>query len=400
MAITTARPAPSLFSRIDRLRSRLAARLGIRVWYGIGIETWAPLLLRYGHTVSPWQLPRLVLFTLLSALNSFCGLLTRLLFGARIGEVRLHPAPIFVLGHWRTGTTYLHELLASDPRFIYPRGYQCGAPRLFLLLETTFRPFLNFALPQHRPMDAMRFDLERAQEDEYALLGLIGHSNMRSFIFPAAGPQDADYLSLRKLDDRARQCWTDNWIYFLKSVAIRHGDDQRFILKSPQHTARVRTILQVFPQAKVVHLVRNPLDIYASSVRTWKALCDTQGLQRPGAADGWIPENVLSTFQEMHRCFEADRHLIPRANLIDVRYEELTADPMQTLQQIYAQFGLGNPRDCAAIAERISESAHYRRNAHRLSASELHSVAVRWADFTQRYGYGDAVAEAMARHGS
>jgi sulfotransferase family protein len=201
MVTTTVRPAPSFLSRIDRLRSRLSAKLGIRVWYGIGIETWAPLLLRYGHTVSPWQLPRLVLFTLLSALNTFCGLLTRLLFGARIGEVRLHPAPIFVLGHWRTGTTFLHELLSSDPRFIYPRGYQCGAPRLFLLLETTFRPFLNFALPQHRPMDEMRFDLERAQEDEYALLGLVGHSNMRSFIFPAAGPQDADYLSLRALDD-------------------------------------------------------------------------------------------------------------------------------------------------------------------------------------------------------
>ena len=386
--------------RTSHLRSYLASKLGIRVWYGIGIETWLPLLLRHGHSVTVWQLPRVAWFTFLSALNTFSGLLTRLIFGARIREVRLHPSPIFVLGHWRTGTTFLHELLASDPRFICPRGYQCGTPHLFLLLDTSFRPLLRYALPDHRPMDEMRFDLERPQEDEYALLGLLGRSNMKSFIFPAAGPQDADYLSLRDLGEGARDTWIANWIYFLKSVAIRHGDDQRLVLKSPQHTARVRTILKAFPQAKFVLLVRNPLEIYASSVRTWKALCDTQGLQRRGSADGWIAESVLSTFEEMHRCFEKDRDLIPQGNLIELRYEDLVADPMRALQRIYAGFDLGDPNGCAAIEDRISESNGYRRNAYKMSRPEMETVVERWSDFTARYGYGDVVAQALMCHGS
>src|SRR5690606_30874249 len=102
--------------RIGDIRSRLAAKLGFRVWYGIGLGTWLPMLLRYGHTISVWQVPRVVLFTLLSGINTVVGLQTRFIFGRRIRSVVLDPAPIFVLGHWRSGTTFLHELLASDPR--------------------------------------------------------------------------------------------------------------------------------------------------------------------------------------------------------------------------------------------------------------------------------------------
>jgi hypothetical protein len=346
-----------------------------------------------------WQLPRIAMFTLLSVLNTCFGVLTRLIFGRRIREVRLHPSPIFVLGHWRTGTTFLHELLASDPRFVAPRGHQCGAPNLFLMLETTFRPLLRYVLPERRPMDDMVFDLERPQEDEFALLGLLGRSTMRSFIFPNAGPLDPDYLSLRRLDERARARWIAQWLYFLKSVAIRHGDNQRLVLKSPHHTARVQLILRVFPDAKFVHLVRNPLAVYASTVRTWKILSDTQGLAPKGSADAWIGESVVSTFEEMYRCFEEDRVLIAPGNLCELRYEELAADPMRAVQQIYDSLALGDIAQCGPIAQRIGESSNYRANTHRLSGAEIETVARRWSAYTARFGYADVVAEALRSNG-
>ena len=383
-------------SWLRKLRSSLAASLGFRIWYGIGLETWLPLLARNCRSISIWQVPRVALFTLLSAFNSVVGLFSRLIFARRIRQVQLHPAPIFVLGHWRTGTTFLHELLASDPRHIFPKGYQCGTPHLFLLLETSFRPLLGYALPERRPMDDMRLDLERPQEDEYALLGLLGHSTLRSFIFPADGPADGAYLSLRDLDAAARAAWKEAWVYFLKSVAIRHGDDRRLVLKSPQHTARVRTILEVFPDAKFIHLVRNPFAVFASTVRTWQILSDTQGLQGVGAADAWVKESVLATFAEMYRCYEEDRALIPAGNLYELRYEDLAADPMRALGDIYRALDLGDVTHCEGpAARRVLESSGYKVRSHQLDPADAALVARRWADFIARYRYHDEAAGAL-----
>jgi hypothetical protein len=196
----------------------------------------------------------------------------------------------------------------------------------------------------------------------------------------------------------ARGRWIDQWLYFLKSVTIRHGDDTRLVLKSPHHTARVRLILRVFPQAKFVHLVRDPLAVYASTVRTWKILSDTQGLAPRGSADDWIGESVLSTLEEMYRCFEEDRSLIPAGNLCELRYEELAADPLRALQKVYDSLALGDVAQCTSIAQRIGESSNYRGNAHRLNRVETETVARRWSAYTERFGYGDAVAEAVQSH--
>lgn len=367
--------------------------LGFRIWYGIGLGTWLPLLARHGLTISPWQIPRVVLFTALSAFNSGVGLLLRLIFAQRIRAVTLNPSPVFVVGHWRSGTTYLYELLSCDDRLIWPKGYQCGSPHIFLLLDSVLRHLLNFAVPSRRPMDDMAFSLERPQEDEFALLGLLGKSTLRFCIFPGAGPTDQDYLSLRALHPAERQRWVDAWLYFLKSVAVRHGDNRRLLLKSPQHTARIRTILSVFPKAKFIHIARNPLEIYASTVRTWNALADSQGLEGSGKARSWVKAHVLATFAEMYACYDEDRELIPEGQLVEIQYEDLVADPVEVLRLIYRELDLGDVEAfLPALQGRLRESSGYKTNVHQVDDADAAAVGATWARYAARYGYADAAA--------
>ena len=56
-------------------------------------------------------------------IHSILGAIQKLVYGRRIRRTTLRP-PIFILGHWRTGTTLLHELLSLDPRHGYPTSYQ------------------------------------------------------------------------------------------------------------------------------------------------------------------------------------------------------------------------------------------------------------------------------------
>src|SRR4029077_5609932 len=78
---------------------------------------------------------------------------------------------IFIIGHWRTGTTLLYELLTLDQRFIAPTPMECFAPAVCLGFGRVLR-WLSFMLPANRPMDNMPVGWDRPQEDEFALMNL------------------------------------------------------------------------------------------------------------------------------------------------------------------------------------------------------------------------------------
>jgi hypothetical protein len=90
---------------------------------------------------------------------------------------------IFIIGHWRTGTTLLHELLTLDEGFTAPSTIECFAPALCLALGWLLRR-LKFFLPANRPMDNMLLGWDQPQEDEFALMNLGLGSPYEAMIFP------------------------------------------------------------------------------------------------------------------------------------------------------------------------------------------------------------------------
>ena len=84
-----------------------------------------------------------VLMALFSLMNFGLWLLQTLFWGRRIARTQLQGDPIFVIGHWRSGTTLLHELLVLDERHTYSNTYDCFCPNHFLLTAPVFRPLLE-----------------------------------------------------------------------------------------------------------------------------------------------------------------------------------------------------------------------------------------------------------------
>ena len=218
--------------------------------------------------------------TLTSVLNTVAGVFEWFLFNNAVRRVKLKEPPLFVLGHWRSGTTLLHELLMLDERHTCPTTYQCFAPHHFLwtvVVLSCFRPAI--LLPKKRPMDDMAAGWDRPQEDEFALVNLGVPSPYLAWAFPNHGPVYDEYLDLRTLPVAERESWKNKWRGFVRRIAL--ANDRRIVLKSPTHTARVRTILEVFPDAKFIHIVRDPLALFPSTVRLWKSLSEVQGFQIP-----------------------------------------------------------------------------------------------------------------------
>lgn len=355
-------------------------------WHGLRIGDWLRLLRDHQWRLSGRGWRRFLTVSAVAAINSTMSTYDRLKYGSRIRRVEITEPPLFVLGHWRSGTTLLHELLIRDPRHTYPTTYQCFAPHHFNSTERWVTPVTGWLLPAKRPMDNVEMGWKRPQEDEFALMNLGLPSPYRCWAFPGNGPIDEPYLTLEGLGEEELAAWRDALRHFVRAVSLK--DSRRVVLKSPPHTARVRELLKVFPDAVFVHLVRDPRTLYPSTVRMWQALGDTQGLQRRLTSTDWIEPHVLDNLEAMYNAYERDRQLIPDGRLVELRYEDLIADPRAQVQRIYDELPLGDfgPIEPALDAY-LQEKREYKANRYELEPHVEATLRERWGWYFEEYGY-------------
>jgi hypothetical protein len=366
-----------------------------RFWHGMGFPPWLKLLARNRFAVSPSRIPMAVSITNATMLNSFAGVFDQLLFSHRARSTKLAAPPLFVLGHWRSGTTLLHELLILDSRHTYPNTYECFAPLHFSWTEWFVPPLLRWLMPSTRPMDMMEAGWDRPQEDEFALANMGIPSPYLAWAFPNHGPVADEYLDLLSLSVAERQRWKRALRLFVQRIATVRN--RRIVLKSPTHTARVKTLLEVFPDARFVHIVRDPLALFPSTMRLWNTLSQVQGLQTVDDGLPWVERQVLDTFTRMYARFEQDRQLIPAGHLAEIRYEELIADPVGQMESVYDQLGLDDFHSARpAIANYAAAHSTYRPSRYSLSPDTIERVRRHWAPYFERYGYNHATADAAS----
>ena len=217
----------------------------------------------------PTRIPMAAIVSMLAPLNDMMGGLQSLFHGRRIANTELAGPPVFILGHWRSGTTLLHELLVRDESWSYPTSFQCFAPHHFLLTEWQFNLFGSWLVPSKRPMDNMAAGWRLPQEDEFALLALGLPSPYRRMAFPNHSAPDLNYLDWTGITPDEHRLWTDSLKQFMQAVTYKTG--KPLVLKSPTHTGRVgragRSVsrCQVYPYrarpAKVVPVDLSALEI-------------------------------------------------------------------------------------------------------------------------------------------
>ena len=354
------------------------------IWLGFDLFSWFRVLARYRFRIGLRQIPIALAITLGGAVQTLLRLAEQLIYGKKIARTEIADSPIFIIGHWRSGTTHLHELLALDPRFTCPTTYECFSPHHFLVSRRFVAPFIKYALPATRTQDNMAIGLDRPQEDEFALCMLGVVSPYMNHAFPHQQKKYLDFYDLDRIDRREAQRWEHAFVRFLKKVTLLRP--KPIILKSPPHTFRIATLLRLFPRARFVYLVRNPYDVFLSTVSLWKSLAKALSLQSVDFTG--LEEYVFEAFNLMYQKFEETRGLIPRSQLCTVRYEDLAVDPIGQLRILYENLGLnGFDAVVPALQKYLAGVANYQKNTYTLPP-EIHAkITQRWGAFIAQYGY-------------
>lgn len=353
-------------------------------WIGCDAFAWSQLLVRHRFAVhwTKWYVAAAATFV--SIFHTAFRLVQSALFGQLVAKTAISKPPVFILGHWRSGTTLLHELLIRDPRHAYPTTYQCLAPHHFILTGSWLPKCLWWMMPSHRPMDNMPMGWDRPQEDEFALCLLGEPSPYERIAFPN---QVADTSSLdhRGWNARKLEQWCATFRRFMQQLTyVNRG--RRLILKSPPHTARLRTLTELFPDARFIHIVRNPFVLFPSTINLWKSLDVTQGLQKPTFAG--LRDYVLDTLPLMYEQFDDARSQLMANRFVEIQYEELIRDPVGHVAEIYRRLELGGFETARPLIEEyVAGTKNYETNRYELPDVDRDAVTHRWGEYARKYGY-------------
>jgi len=342
------------------------------------------LLIAHGGVDWP-HLPQAAVITLHTLLSLPSRMRCSLQYGRRIQETEISLPPVFVIGHWRSGTTFLHELLSQDPALTAVTLWQAMAPSSFLTLGF-LKPIVARLIPTRRPMDAVEVKLDAAYEEEAALAALGRRSFFHCFYFPRhAERQFRESVLFDGLETDEIEQWKASYLWFLKAVTFASGN-RRIVLKNPANTARVGMLVEMFPGAHFIHVYRNPYLVYQSTRQMRLRTLGQFGLQRVTAHN--VERQALDDYVRLMKRFFEQKHLIPENNLFELRYEDLETDPIGQMRKAYAALGLEGFDTAKRSMQRfVDDQAGYRKNHYKLDEDTIRRIEAHWNFTIERWGY-------------
>lgn len=246
--------------------------------------------------------------------------------------------PVFVIGHWRSGTTHLHYLLAQDKRFVYLDSFQAFFFKIAFVSKGIMKPLLNYFMPSTRPQDNVKIDAKSPQEEEHPFTNLTEKSGMQTFFFPKNIGYFDKYNVFEGVSHNEKKEWKKIYLKMLKQISLFQGKDKQLLLKNPHNTGRVKELLELFPNAKFIYIHRNPYDVYSSTKHLYKKAVKTQYLQEFSEKE--IEERVLYCYEKSMQKYIENKQYIPKESLCEVSFKELDSQPLDTIEKIYKQLDL------------------------------------------------------------
>jgi omega-hydroxy-beta-dihydromenaquinone-9 sulfotransferase len=351
---------------------------------GITFPDWCRTLRDNHFAVAPRSWHRAAIVTAGSVLNSWYRHREERTFGERLDQVTVRP-PLFILGHWRSGTTLLHHLLALDERFAYPNLYEVFFPHTFLCTEDDRTGLVSPLIPRTRVFDNVAQGFEMPNEDEFATAASSLCSPYMMWSFPRATARYERYLTFRGVPEDELNRWKSAFLRFLKKLTLRY--DRPLLLKSPPHTARVKILLDLFPDARFVHVHRDPYTVFRSTRHLNDVLTGSLQFQPPDPADR--DEAVIRRYRLMHDAYFDERGLIPEGRLHELAFEDLERDPVGQMRGVYESLGLpGFDEVLPRLEEQVDRMADYRKNTYAdLSADLKDRLRISWRRSFEAWGY-------------
>jgi omega-hydroxy-beta-dihydromenaquinone-9 sulfotransferase len=290
--------------------------------------------------ISPWILKTIVFEPI--------RWLELVIFNRKIRGHKLEKDPLFILGFYRSGTSYLHECFTQDDRFGYHNNFQMVLPEIMLSTEKVLLPVFEFICrlfklkdSVHRVPLSFRFP---GEEDATMTTYLDPKGAQWGYFFPKMmEEQFQKYVLFDNLTDSELQDWKESFSYLINKISIANKGKQ-LVLKSPPNTARIKLLLSFYPNAKFIFIHRNPYQVYASNKRFWEVVQKVFALQGTNGVN--VNEIILETYSKIMLRYLNEKDSVPAGQVAELAYDHFVQNPVECLRNAYHELRLGDFSYC------------------------------------------------------
>ena len=357
---------------------------------GSNLFTWFKLLARNKFLIDIRFLPKVLFITITVIFNIPFQLYEYLRYSKPIKKVKIK-RPIFIVGHYRSGTTYLHNVLGKDPNFCFCSTYEALTPHVFLSIGGITKKILGWTMPATRPQDNVEAGAEKPSEEEFAMGNISNISLTHGYYFPK-NIFNVFYESVIFEKDKIKKTkhWKKHFDYFLKKLTYKNNGKQ-LLLKSPANTARIKEILELYPDACFIHIHREPYAIYQSNINLYEKILPLLSFQKVG--NKFIEDFILYSYEKTYKKFLIAKKVLPANQLFEISYDAFVKLPLKELQKAYIQLDLGDfAKAISCLEEEVKAVENYKTNNYSTLNNETKSIiADKWSFMFEQYGYNKTV---------
>lgn len=303
-------------------------------------------------------------------------------YRSKLNKIQIK-APIFILGFPRSGTTHLMYVLARDPGFQYCQTWMAMGPGIMLTFGTIMRKIASWVLPSRRPMDGMPMAADLPVEEEFALGNMTIASMVHGMYLPSMIAQwfkQTVFLT----DSTFKKQWKKAHQLLLRKLTLLQPN-KTLLNKSPFDTARIEAILECYPDARFIHICRDPRRVYASNRNMFQDVLPYIALQH------WdnkiIDQFIRQSYSSIYQRYAQTKSRLAPSQLIEIHHEEFICTPVTVLQRIYTWLDVPDIHTRMALYQDLQWPSTYQTNPYSLSATEERNIEAEWDIGFRLFGY-------------
>jgi hypothetical protein len=335
--------------------------------------------------IDPAFYPQIMLSGAVSLAVSPFRILEKILYSKKEARCSVK-RPLFILGHWRSGTTLLQQMLAQDSQFGFINPLMNFTMNFYHLLGWAFEQVIADHLVDGRPMDNMEYAMNLPLE-EYIVFSTIEPNSVYPLnFFPQAFLKYNENAYVDRMPAGQREKWCENYDRLLKKITYLN-DNKPLLLKSPDNTARLAVLKRMYPDARFVSIYRNPYTVVRSTIHLYEKIMANWTLE-PLPSRDTMEDWVIETFRNMYLTYFEEMQTCGPDTLYEICFESFEKNPLPVMEDLYQALELGGydqARD--AIAKYWYDRIDYQKNEFDYSEQLIQKVNERLGFYFEHYGY-------------
>ncbi|MFI3261903.1 MAG: sulfotransferase [Rikenellaceae bacterium] len=340
-----------------------------------------------GRKISKGYKLKYVLTVVICRILSVLTPIQNSIYRKKIEKKELTKDPLFIIGHWRSGTTFVHNVLAKDKQFGFTTTYHTVFPNIVLWGQSFFKGTMASIMPDKRPADNMELNVDLPQEEEFALSNMSSCNYYNFWFFPQNMMEYCSkYLTFKGASKEEKDEFKREFQKLVK-ISMANTGGERYLSKNPPHTARVKELLEIYPNAKFIYLMRNPYTVLESTRNFFYKTI--KPLQLHAIEEAQFDKQIVEVYKEMYIKYEEDKGLIPEGNLIEMKFEEFEQNPSAATKRIYDVLSLGGYENAKGDIEKYLDTKKgYKKNAYKYAPEVIDTVEREWKFAVEGWNYG------------